>query len=204
MRTRSLDSIGKRGFDLVAALVGLVLLSPLLTAIAILIRLDSRGPVFYRGARTGRYGARFRIYKFRTMVPDAESLGGGSTARNDPRVTKFGRFLRRHKLDELPQLLNVIKGEMSLVGPRPELPRYTARYSGEQLLILSVRPGITDNSSIEFIQLGDILGNESPDEVFEQRVLPVKNALRVAYVRTRTFRGDLALIFRTLRRLTSR
>jgi lipopolysaccharide/colanic/teichoic acid biosynthesis glycosyltransferase len=176
----------------------MVLLAPLLGVIALAVKLDSRGPALYRGLRTGRHGKPFRIFKFRTMVPDAERMGGGSTAKDDPRVTLVGRFLRRYKLDELPQLLNVVKGEMSLVGPRPELPEYTRLYSGEELLILSVRPGMTDYSSLQFIQLGEVLGNEDVDRMYEERVRPIKNALRVKYVKERTFRGDFKIICQTL------
>lgn len=169
--------------------------------IAVAIKLGSPGPVFYRGVRTGRYGRPFRIFKYRTMVPNAEALGGGSTAKDDPRITRIGRFLRRHKLDELPQLLNVIQGEMSIVGPRPELPQYTSQYQGEELQILSVRPGITDYASMEFVYLGDILGNEEPDRVYEEKVRPIKNALRIRYVKEQSLRNDIAIILRTLSKI---
>lgn len=194
----------KRACDLVGATLGLALLWPLFFCIALLIRLDSPGPILYRGIRTGRFGRPFRIVKFRTMVVDAERLGGGSTAHDDPRVTRVGRFLRDHKLDELPQLWNVLVGDMSLVGPRPELPQYTAQYSDEEREILSMRPGITDIASIEFIHLGEILGNDNPDLIYETRVRPVKNALRVQYVRTQSIGGDFVLIMRTLAKLIAR
>ena len=194
----------KRAFDILAALTGLILLWPLLLLIAVLIKLDSHGPVFYRGVRSGRCGTPFRIFKFRTMVPGAESLGGGSTGKDDPRVTRIGRTLRRYKLDELPQLLNVLKGEMSIVGPRPELPQYTGLYTGEEQLILTVRPGITDYASLEFINLAEILGNVEPDAVYEEQVRPVKNALRVKYVKEQNLCGDLIIISRTLLRLVQR
>ena len=181
-----------------------MLLAPLLLIIAILVRLDSRGPIFYRGLRTGRYNHQFRVFKFRTMTPDAEQLGGGSTAKDDRRITRVGRFLRRYKLDELPQLLNVLKGDMSIVGPRPELSQYTQLYMGDELLILHVRPGITDHASLEFIRLGEILGNDAPDAVYEEKVRPLKNALRVKYVREQSFWGDIAIIVRTLKRLIER
>jgi lipopolysaccharide/colanic/teichoic acid biosynthesis glycosyltransferase len=193
------ESVAKRAFDLVVALPSLVLLSPVLLVIAAIVKLDSNGPVLYRGVRSGRYGRPFRIFKFRTMRPDAEQTGGGSTARDDIRVTRVGRVLRRYKLDELPQLINVIVGDMSLVGPRPELPQYTREYAGDEEVILSVRPGITDDASLEFSQLGDVLGNDDPDGVYELQVKPVKNALRVKYVRERSFTGDLRILGRTLR-----
>jgi|TARA_B100000809_G_scaffold64704_1_gene61353 lipopolysaccharide/colanic/teichoic acid biosynthesis glycosyltransferase len=194
----------KRTFDLMTASIGLVILSPLFVVIACAVRCDTRGPVFYRGVRTGLNGIPFRIIKFRTMVPDAESLGGRVTARDDARVTRVGRVLRRYKLDELPQLINVIKGDMSVVGPRPEVSEYTALYTDEERLILSVRPGITDYASIEFVQLGEAVGSDLQDGAFEDRVrkvLEIKNALRVKYVRKQTFMGDIKLILLTLRKL---
>lgn len=193
------EKITKRAFDIISGLLGLVILSPLLFLIAILVKLDSKGSIFYRGVRTGRYGKPFKIFKFRTMVPNAEQLGGGSTAKNDPRVTKIGCFLREYKLDELPQLINVLKGDMSLVGPRPELIQYTQLYRAEEELILTVRPGITDYASIEFIQLSEVLGSESPDKVYEEQVRPIKNRLRVKYVKEQSFWGDLRIIFKTLK-----
>lgn len=194
----------KRVFDIALCLVGLVLLAPFFVLAALLIKLDSKGPVFYRGVRMGRYGRPFRIFKFRTMVTNAEQIGGGSTAKDDPRVTRMGRILRKHKLDELPQLLNVLKGEMSIVGPRPELVQYARLYAGEDQMILTVRPGITDYASLEFIRLGDILGNEAPDRLYEEEVWPIKNALRLKYVKTRSFRTDLMIIGQTLLRLIRR
>ena len=134
----------KRTFDFVCAAFGLVILAPLFLLIAVLIKLDSRGAVFYRGVRIGRYGRPFKIFKFRTMRPDAEHVGTNVTAHRDPRITRVGRWLRPAKLDELPQLINVLKGEMSIVGPRPEVEEHTAAYSPEERIILSVRPGITD------------------------------------------------------------
>jgi len=188
--------INKRLFDIVLSLLGLLLLLPAFAVIAILVKLSSPGPVFYRGVRSGRHGKPFRILKFRTMVADAEK-GPGSTAQHDERITSIGHVLRRYKLDELPQLLNVLLGQMSFVGPRPELPRYTAHYSGDELLILTVRPGITDYSSLHFIQLADVLGADDPDRAFEEKVLPTKNRLRIQYVRDRSFVLDLHLILRT-------
>lgn len=191
----------KRGFDFTVAAVGLLVLSPLLAVIAVVIKLTSEGPVIYRGTRSGLGGKEFAIYKFRSMVDDAEKLGGMSTGKNDPRVTPVGSVLRRYKLDELPQLLNVFKGEMSLVGPRPEMPAYTKLYSEKERVILTVRPGITDFASLEFIRLDEALGSENPDLVYETRVRPLKNALRVKYVETRSLWVHLKLIMRTLARL---
>ena len=190
----------KRAMDVAGSFVGLVALSPLLVFIAVVVKCSSEGPVFYRGVRTGLNGKEFRINKFRTMFVGADR-GPGSTAKDDARITRVGHFLRRYKLDELPQLLNVLVGDMSLVGPRPELPRYTSQYTGDELLILTVRPGITDYSSLEFIRLEEVLGKERPDEMFESRVLPTKNRLRVKYVKERGLFVDLRLIAQTLARI---
>ena len=154
--------------------------------------------MLYGGLRTGRDGRPFFILKFRTMVVNAERMGGGTTALNDPRIFPFGRVLRRSKLDELPQLYNVLRGEMSLVGPRPELPAYTDRYTPEEKMILSVPPGITDYSSIQFSALDEIVGERDADQAFEQLVLPEKNRLRLEYVRTRSFWVDITILVRTV------
>ena len=196
-----IDAAAKRLFDILSSAAALVVLSPLLLAIAACVKLGSPGPVFYRGLRTGRHGKPFRILKFRTMVKDAAELGGPSTGQNDPRVTPFGTFLRRFKLDELPNLVCVLFGQMSIVGPRPEVPQYTSLYQGEEKLILSVRPGITDLSSIRFIDLASHIGAENADAAFETRVLPIKNRLRVQYVKERTFWTDMKIIGSTLARL---
>jgi lipopolysaccharide/colanic/teichoic acid biosynthesis glycosyltransferase len=191
----------KRAFDFAAAAIGLLLLAFPFSLIAVAIKAGSSGPVFYRGVRTGRFGRPFRIYKFRTMVLHAESRGT-ATGRNDSRITAVGRWLRRSKLDELPQLINVLKGEMSLVGPRPEVEEHTSVYSAEEQLILTAVPGITDLSSMRFIRLGELLGNEDPNRVFIERYRDEKNRLRLEYVRTRSFRLDLRIIFMTLWALT--
>jgi len=193
----------KRLFDIVAAVLVLGLLFPVLFIVALLIKASSPGPVFYRGVRTGRGGIQFKVCKFRTMVQGAESLAGPSTGMHDPRITGIGRVLRKFKIDELPNLINVVLGQMSLVGPRPEVPRYTALYSGDEKLILTVRPGITDLSSLRYIDLASHVGSENVDNNFETYVLPEKNRLRVEYVKTRSFFGDLAIIFRTLLRIVS-
>jgi lipopolysaccharide/colanic/teichoic acid biosynthesis glycosyltransferase len=189
----------KRIFDIGVSAAGLVLSAPLLAVIAIAIKTTSPGPVFHRGIRTGRYGKPFRIFKFRTMVVNADKLGGISTGKNDARITPIGRRLRRYKLDELPQFINVLKGEMSIVGPRPEFPAYTAQYSGDEELILTVRPGITDYASIKFRNLDEHLGSEQPDRVYEEKVKPIKNALRVRYAKEHNFVHDLVLILQTIK-----
>lgn len=194
---RPLYEFVKRVFDVVAAGSGLVLLWPLLFALAIAIRLDSPGPALYTAVRTGRWGKPFRILKLRTMVVDADR-DGMTTALGDPRTTRVGCWLRRWKLDELPQLLNVVRGDMSIVGPRPELPYYTARYVGDERDILTVLPGITDYSSIRFRALDRVVGPSDADLAFEAHVLAEKNRLRVRYVRERGFLRDLGIIMRTL------
>lgn len=188
----------KRGFDVVVASVLVLATAPLWLVIAIGILISSPGPVLYRGERTGWRGRRFHILKFRTMVADAERKGGGTTALNDPRVFPFGRWLRYLKLDELPQLVNVIGGDMSLVGPRPELPIYTDRYTEEEKEILSVRPGITDYSSIRFSSLDELVGARDADGTFEREVLPEKNRLRLEYVRNQCLGQDLKILVLTV------
>lgn len=190
----------KRIFDLVFSVVAIVILSPLMLIITIAIICFSQGSVIYRGERVGKNGVRFKILKFRTMVSDAESLGEKVTAKNDARVTGIGGFLRKLKLDELPQLINVLRGEMSIVGPRPEVEEYTNQYTEEEKKILSVKPGITDYASIEFVQLADAVGNNSNQEFFQKRIQDVlkrKNQLRLKYVYEGSFIVDLKIIFLT-------
>jgi len=160
--------------------------------------LSGRGPVFYRGVRTGQFGKPFRIYKFRTMVVNAEKIGGPSTALNDARLTKVGKFLRKYKIDELPQLVNVLKGEMSFVGPRPQVEKYTTLYNDEEKSILSVKPGLTDFASIKFINLDKILGENQVNEKYLQQIEPEKNRLRIKYAREHSFCLDIKLITQTL------
>lgn len=193
----------KRAFDLIASAAGLLLLAPLLLAIALWVRLDSPGPALFRQERIGRAGRPFRICKFRTMVADAPSRGLQITTGRDPRITRAGDFLRRTKLDELPQLLNVLTGEMSLVGPRPEVPRYVALYpSATRAVVLSVRPGLTDEAAIRYADESSLLATApDPEKTYVEDILPKKLALYEEYVARRSFAGDLALIFRTLRRI---
>ncbi len=188
----------KRFFDLLLSILGIFILSPFLLIISIVVYFDSKGPIFYKGIRTGYKGKKFKMIKFRTMVANAENIGGPSTGKNDPRITKIGKFLRQYKLDEMPQLLNVVKGDMSIVGPRPEVPIYTDRYKGEEELIFSVKPGITDYSSIKFNQLQEHLGEDEPDEIYENKVRPIKNKLRVKYVKERGFITDLKILHMTI------
>ncbi len=179
--------------------MGLVALTPLFLVVGLLIRVTSRGPVFFRQRRMGRNFQTFQIYKFRTMVVDAPSKGAAITADGDPRVTAIGRFLRKSKFDELPQLLNVLKGEMSLVGPRPEVPKYVEQFREEFAKILSVRPGITDLASLEFRHEEEILARAvEPEREYVERVLPAKLRLSGEYVDRASFLGDLQLILRTV------
>jgi len=196
-----LNQVLKRLFDLFWGLVGMVIISPFLLIIGVGVKLSAPGPVFYRGVRAGRHETTFRIFKFRTMVPNAETLGGESTALNDIRLTPIGKFLRKYKLDELPQLLNIIKGEMSFVGPRPQVLRYTQLYQGEFKRIMDVRPGLTDFASIEFINLDEILGDDNVDQKYQREIEPRKNELRLKYVEEQSWAVDLKILFLTLARL---
>lgn len=190
----------KRTFDLILALCALALLGPLLLLIAVLIKLDDGGPVLYRGVRIGRAGVPFRICKFRTMVVNADRLGGPSTPDDDPRITKPGRWLRRSKLDELPQLLNVVSGKMSFVGPRPEVAQEVSLYSDEERALLLVRPGITDWASIRFRDEGAILrGATDPHETYRRVIRPEKMRLALEYVRTASLATDVRILLATLR-----
>ena len=190
----------KRLFDLCCAAAGLVLLAPVLAAVALWVVWDSPGPAFFRQQRVGRAGRLFHIVKFRTMHPRAETAGPPLTVGADGRITRAGHWLRRTKIDELPQLFNVLLGQMSLVGPRPEVPRYVALYPDDlRTLVLSVRPGITDRASIEFRDESTLLGQSSdPERTYVEQILPIKLQYGADYARSHTLRGDLAIILRTL------
>lgn len=191
----------KRLFDLTVSFIGLILLSPFFLLLAVLIKLDSQGPVFYRGVRVGRYGKPFRIFKFRSMVPEAEKLGASSTGSSDLRVTRSGRLIRKFKLDELSQLLNVLTGEMSLVGPRPEVQKFVDLYTEEEKAILNLRPGITDWASIKFNNEGEIIGKSGladPDEAYARLIRPEKIQLQLKYLKEQNLWVDLKIIFATL------
>ena len=189
--------MAKSTLDLILSLVGLALLWPLLAILALWIKLDSPGPVFYRGKRVGQHGRTFFMYKFRTMVQGAERRGPAVTYRDDPRITRAGRFLRRTKLDELPQLFNVVKGEMSLVGPRPEDPKYVALYTPEQRQVLSVKPGITGPTQLEYRDEASMLDGNSVDDDYVSRIMPEKLKLDLEYVRSRSMMQDLKILWRT-------
>ncbi len=193
----------KRLFDICVASLGLLILSPVLLAIAIAVKLNSPGPILFRQERVGRGFRPFRIYKFRTMVVDAPNRGGQiTTGHDDPRITRVGRFLRRWKFDELPQFLNVVVGEMSLVGPRPEVPRFVEMFRSDYDDILKVRPGITDLASIKFRDEASLLaGTSNPEQVYVQQILPEKLALAHDYVARASFGMDLRILFQTAWRM---
>lgn len=198
-RDRPGAQAAKRLFDVGGAGIGLLLLAPLLLALALWVRLDSPGPVLFRQQRVGRHGVCFDILKFRTMVARPDD-GGQLTVGRDPRITRGGRFLRSSKLDELPQLINVLQGTMSLVGPRPEVPRYVDCYPpAARAAVLSVAPGITDLASILYKEESEILGRAAdPERAYVETILPVKLEYYQRYVRERSFWLDLRIIFRTL------
>lgn len=193
----------KRLFDWLCSCIGLLLLSPFLLLLAVCIKLDSPGPVFFRQERVGKGGELFRIHKFRTMVRDAERGGLQITVGADARVSRVGHWLRKYKLDELPQLLDVWLGNMSFVGPRPEVPRYVAYYPANvRDVVLSVRPGITDRASIEFKDENEILGRaDDPHVAYVQEVLPIKLRYYQDYVANRSFWVDITIILSTLKAL---
>lgn len=187
--------------DILLSIILAILIVPLYLVVAICILVEDGRPVFYCPQRGGYKNRPFRIIKFRTMVKDADKIGGGTTAMNDPRVTKVGGFLRKTKLDETANLLNILLGNMSLIGPRPELLKYTDNYSEEERIILEVRPGITDYSSIEFINLDEIVGSDNADLMYETHVLKRKNELRMKYAQTVSFKTDCIIFFTTIKRV---
>ena len=197
--------MAKRAFDLVVAGLGLLLAAPLLLALALWVRLDSPGPALFRQERVGRFGRTFRIHKLRTMVDGAPALGPGITVGADARVTRAGAWLRARKLDELPQLIDVLAGNMSLVGPRPELPRYVALYpQALRAKVLSVRPGITDPVSLEFADESERLARAAdPEREYVEVLLPAKLRAAAAYAERATLWTDVQVIARTLRLLGS-
>ena len=190
----------KRIFDIIFAFVGLLFTLLLMGLISLLIKFDSRGPVFYRGIRIGRLGKPFRIFKFRSMVENAEELGGPSTAGDDPRLTKIGKFLKKYQLDELPQLINVLRGEMSLVGPRHEVKPYIDMLPEEQKnVILSIKPGMTDLASLWNFHESEVLkGSPDPEKAYLEKIRPEKIRLQLEYVKNRSFWLDLKIVFKTI------
>ena len=200
-----MSSTFKRLFDLVSSASGLIFISPLLLVVSGLIKGEDGGPVFYRGVRIGQHGKPFRIFKFRTMVMDAEQRGGPSTADDDPRITRIGKILRKYKLDELPQLINVLKGEMSIVGPRPEVKQYVDMYTDDEKTILRLKPGITDWASIWNPDEGALLaGHPDPEKAYLEKIRPEKIRLQLVYVKQHSFLTDLEIILKTLLALVGR
>ena len=193
-----------RFFDLLFSLLGLILLLPFFLIIAIVIAAGSRGAIFYTQERAGRNNRNFRLIKFRTMLPGSDSQGGLTVGARDPRITPAGFILRKFKLDELPQLVNVLKGEMSLVGPRPELPKYTALYTEEQKKVLTVRPGITDIASLEYFDENEILGRSTdPERTYIEQIMPAKLELNRKFLEDPRTGNYFRIIGMTIRKIFS-
>ena len=194
-----INQIIKRIFDFVVSLLGVIILSPIFIIVSIAIKMDSKGDILFLQKRVGRYGKEFNIYKFRTMVTDAEKLGKQITVGNDSRITKVGAFLRKFKIDELPQLFNVLKGDMSLVGPRPEVPKYVNLYNEEQKKVLNVRPGITDMASLRYKDENEILGKvDNPEEYYINVIMKDKLSLNLEYIEKSNVFFDIYLIVKTI------
>lgn len=188
----------KRIFDIVMSGLGLICLSPLFLVLAVWIKCDSVGPVFYRQVRVGRGNKDFRLFKFRSMRPDSDKLGLITVGGHDPRVTRSGYYIRKYKLDEFPQLINVFVGDMSLVGPRPEVRKYVDLYTPEQLRVLNVRPGITSLASIRYRNENEILDKaDDPDKAYVEQIMPDKIAIDLEYVENASLTNDIKLIFKT-------
>jgi lipopolysaccharide/colanic/teichoic acid biosynthesis glycosyltransferase len=195
----------KRLLDVVLSLLAVILLFPFFLFLGFLIKKEDRGTVFYKGVRVGKNGRPFKMIKFRTMVVNADKIGGSSTADDDPRLTKIGKFLRKYKLDELPQLINVLKGDMSFVGPRPEVPFYVDMFTDEEKVILSVKPGITDWASLWNSDEGALLeGSVDPEKDYMEKIRPEKIRLQLKYVRERSFWVDMEILFRTAMKVVGR
>ncbi len=194
----------KRSSDFILALVGLLLFSPFFFLLAILIKLDSKGPVFYKQCRVGKNNHDFTILKFRTMKMESEQLGL-LTIGEDPRVTKIGRWMRALKIDEMPQLINVLKGDMSMVGPRPEVRKYVSLYSDRQKKVLEVRPGLTDLASLHYINENEILAqSNNPEKTYIEEIMPHKLELNIEYIDNHSFVLDLKIIFKTIQKILKR
>lgn len=191
-------------FDKIAAAIGLIILSPLFLVVALAILFDSKGGVFFIQTRVGKDFRPFGLFKFRTMRPDTEKAGKLTIGSKDPRITVVGAILRKYKIDELPQLFNVLIGDMNLVGPRPEVPEYVAHYTPEQRKVLSVKPGITDYASLLYFNENEVLGQSpNPLETYLNEVMPAKLKLNLEYIENRSFAEDLKIIFKTIKRIFS-
>ena len=194
----------KRTFDFISSLIGFLVLTPLFLVIAILVKIDSKGDIFYLQSRVGRFSKDFKLIKFRTMKPNADKEGLITTSSRDNRITKLGYYLRKFKIDELPQLINVIKGDMSLVGPRPEVRKYVDLYTPDQMKVLDYRPGITDVSSIVYSNENELLENTSnPEEYYKEVLLPDKIERNLEYLNKRSFLSDLKVILLTFRKIVN-
>jgi lipopolysaccharide/colanic/teichoic acid biosynthesis glycosyltransferase len=194
--------MAKRLFDVVASFIGLLILLPVLLGISLWVLFDSRGGIFYRQVRVGRGGIDFKLWKFRTMHPDADKRGLLTVGGRDPRITRAGYYLRKYKLDELPQLLNVLTGDMSLVGPRPEVRKYVSLYTPEQLRVLDVRPGITDYASIEYADENELLAKAAdPEKTYIEEVMPAKLKLNAKYIAEKGVMKDVRIIWLTVRKI---
>ncbi len=192
----------KRLFDFLSSLFGLIILSPVLLTIAAFIKFYDWGPIFYRGKRVGLHGKIFRIYKFRSMIVDAEKTGVLSTSKEDIRVTPIGKLIRKTKIDELPQLINVLKGEMSMVGPRPEVKRFTDLYTNEEKVLLNIKPGITDYASIWNVDEAEVLkGSQDPDKDYFEKIRPEKIRLQLKYYKEKSLWTDIKIIFLTIKKM---
>lgn len=195
--------MAKRIFDITVALIGLIILAPILVVIAILIKLDSPGPVFFKGERVGEHGKIFHILKFRSMVPDAPQKGAAITCKDDPRITRIGRILRKTKLDELPSLVNVLKGEMSLVGPRPEAPVWVERYTPQQRFVLTLKPGITGSAQIKYRNEEALLSGVSLEAEYP-KIMNDKLNIDLDYVENHSFILDTRILMETTAALVRR
>lgn len=192
----------KRLFDILSSAIAFILLSPLLIVLAVAIIIDSKGGVFYKQKRIGKNGKAFMLYKFRSMRTGADRKGLITVGSNDDRTTKVGRFIRKYKLDELPQLINILKNEMSVVGPRPEVEKYVQLYTAEQRKVLSVKPGLTDLASLAYINENEILGRaKDPEKTYVEQIMPAKLRLNLEYIEERSFWFDLQIIAKTLMRI---
>lgn len=195
----------KRLFDIIFSFVGIVLLSPFLVIISLLIILESKGGIFYLQERVGKNNINFKIIKFRTMKPGSDKKGLLTIGDKDNRVTKIGYYLRKYKLDELPQLINILKGDMSFVGPRPEVRKYVDLYNKNQMKVLTVKPGLTDYSSIEYINESEILKmSDNPEKTYIEEVMPKKLELNLFYINNQSFKNDIKIILNTIKKIISK
>jgi lipopolysaccharide/colanic/teichoic acid biosynthesis glycosyltransferase len=194
----------KRSFDIIASLIGLILLAPVIIIISFLIVIDSRGGIFYKQVRVGKNNIDFKLYKFRTMRSGSDKKGLITVGARDSRITSMGYYLRKYKLDELPQLFNVLFGDMSLVGPRPEVRKYVDMYNEQQRQVLTVKPGITDYASIEYSNENEILGKAvDPDKVYIEEIMPHKLSLNLRYIKDQSLLTDIKIILSTLKKIVS-